>query len=340
MSGPTAEAVNNDDLFGEPAGSAVATETPEEITGTEEPSGEEVETAAEPDEAEVEETEGSEETATEPAVENADVLRLIAKKGISLDKFTEYLTRYKLTAEKVNADPLIAQLVLDKAAADDLIAKQPKAEEPKKDEPKPDTPDLGKHLESLKARINDYTAPEIRSNFVKQLNEAKTTEEQFAVLEIAAANLVETIMEKRFGDVYSGFASRQQREHQERIDAHNVAWEPYKELNPNFTDAVKAYDEAAKLEPELVNNPNLTPQQRMKTVALVLGGRKAEAATVAEAAEKGKQLGLEAKKKAALGKGLGAGKSNGAIEKKPKGNDDIFGAPGEYPINQRLIGKS
>lgn len=337
MSGPTAtEVTTNDDLFGDSAGN---TTTLEQEPGTEETSGEEVETAADEPEGEVEgnETESAEAEA-EPT--NVEVLKILAKKGISESKFNEYLTRYKLTAEQANANPSIAHLVLDKAAADELIAKAPK-EEVKKEEVKQNPPtDLDAHFKTVLERANTYTDPKVMDYAVTKLEAAKNTREQLDALMGFMENYLETALPQKFPNVLQGFTSAQEKANNERIAAHNSAWEPIQAGNPNLKDkdALTAYTEAEKLEPELVQNAALTPAQRMKTVALVLGGRKAEAEVVAAAAEKGKEQGAKAAKKEALGK-LGAGQSTGAIAKKTTGNDDIFGAPGEVAMTNRLVSK-
>lgn len=327
------EAVNNDDLFGEGSTSTAVAE-PEIDPGTE-PSGEETE---------VDESQPEGEAAAEAEEELQVVLPKEQAKQYSNALMSHYAKRLGANPEDLAGNQPLQKAVKQLIDQDIFIEKQKTVAEPvNKEEPKvvenQPPADLKAHLESVQKSVQEYTNPEVRAHFVNQINEAKTAEEQFGILEMAAANLINTIMEKRFGEVYNNYATKQQNEHSERIAAHNSAWEPQLAKNANLPkDALAAYVEAVKISPKLVSNPKLNAEERMETVALVLGGRKADAEAVAKAAEKGKEAGAQAQRKAGLGK-LGAGQSTGSIAKKTTGNDDIFGAPGEVVLNQRLIGK-
>jgi hypothetical protein len=256
-----------------------------------------------------------------------DALRIIAKKGITLDKFNEYLKRYEVTAQEVNEKPKLAQLLLDKAASDELIAKQTKTEDPKKEESKQDPPDIATSFQEIAKEAEAFNDPKMVEHFASQLSAAAEkgdVKAQVQILTTGMHNYLKTALPQLLPSLLQSIQATQQKEYQERIDAHTSAWEPYAAQNPDFKDAVTAYNEAAARNPKLVNNPNLTPQERMEVVSLILGGKKAEAAEVAKAAEKGAEKGREQKNKSELGKVLGAGKSNPGPAKS-KGNDDIFG---------------
>jgi hypothetical protein len=327
------------DLVGETE-SAVATETPEQEAGTE-PSGEEVETAAEPEVAETEQTEETSDDADQPqAADDPELTKFLAKKGLSNEKFNEYLDRYGLTREELNANPSLKFLVWDKINSDQELAKK---NEPAKEEVKQDPPaNLEEHLQAVAKEVATYNDPKVVEHYTKRLEAAKSTGEQVNLLSEMAVNLVNTMLDKKFDQYVNGYQTRATKAQQESIDAHKSAYDEIRGELPEFgSDEYKSLAEAAiKAVPKLETDV-FTPKERMQILVTLSQGKKTEAQTIAQGIEKGVKQAEQKTQQTQLGKALGAGQSKGKIgPAQPKGNDDIFGDGVKEYRHREKLGRS
>lgn len=310
------------------------------------------------EEAVVEEVEQAEPEQVEEAVEPEEELQVVLPKEQAKQYSKALMAHY---AKRLGADPeslegnqplqkAVKQLIDSAIYAGQLEGKIPKEEAATEVAPKVEikTPaSIEEQFKALEEEVSGYNDPAVMDALVQRLEAANDTKTQLSILSMAVANQVRTMLEKNGHALLdknpnlNGFvAERQQRvNYENHANAYDEAVKASGVELPEFAspEYVSLANDTLKSHPFL-NNPGLTPKERMAAFVALVQGKKADPAVVEKAVATGKAQGAKAANAVLNGK-LGAGQSKGTIAPKVTGNDDIFGKPDEVRMNQRLVGK-
>lgn len=288
------------------------------------------------------------------------------------DVLARYAKRFGLTIEEISADTRLANLVSKAINSDIHIEAQKKAEEEAANEPEEvaeavePTAEEAAALQTQREQkltefVHQITDKSTAVKFTQRLATADKIEdpEQRSVavaeaLTLGMANVFPDIFDAYFGgpggkleqmignyinaNLPGLSESTQQTMRAQTVDRVASTNPKFAALNLKFgtPEFMAAAERAAKILPGMETVP-LPFEQKVKMMFNLLTNAPGAVANATAAIEKGKEVERDSKQRKTNAT-LGAGHSKG-LAAKTTGNDDLFGAPGEIQISQRLIGK-